>query len=198
MLDQLRHAILGKNDGENESRVQKLPGAVKKHCMYVQVKMLLYWYILRHYQQACRIRCPLLHGGVFLASVYWMRTELAVALRRNGTRTNRGYKINFHFTNKPHAAFPFSCKQGKGHPTVDPYDEWHQWGIENGPFAVHKTYLCIKGMRWQQLTENHREKTTTFDAIGLLPLREPSLIQYSWVMTLYFEIITWPFDYHST
>ena len=28
-------------------------------------------------------------------------------------------KVNFHFINRPHAAFPFSCIQRKGHPSVE-------------------------------------------------------------------------------
>ena len=35
-------------------------------------------------------------------------------------------KINFNFINRSHAAFPFSCMQRNGRPTMYPKSEWHQ------------------------------------------------------------------------
>ena len=49
-------------------------------------------------------------------------------------------KMNFHFLNKPHAAFPFSCMQRKGHPTVNPKSEWHQGVCNPGAFKPHATF----------------------------------------------------------
>ena len=54
--------------------------------------------------------------------------------------------MNFHIINKSHAAIPFSCMQGKGHPTVYPKSGWQAryiwpWGIQVEPFAVYLTYL---------------------------------------------------------
>ena len=40
--------------------------------------------------------------------------------------------VHFQFFNKPDAAFPFSCIQRKGHPTVDPKSEWHQGVYDPG------------------------------------------------------------------
>ena len=56
-------------------------------------------------------------------------------------------KTNFHFFNRPHAAFPFSCMQRKGTPYSGP-QKWMTargvwpWGIQIGPFAVYETYFC--------------------------------------------------------
>ena len=51
--------------------------------------------------------------------------------------------VNFHFINKPHAAFSFSCVQKKGNLPMDPKSEWHQgvwpWGIQIGSNAIYKT-----------------------------------------------------------
>ena len=61
------------------------------------------------------------------------------------------WKANFHCINKPHWAFPFSCRHRKGHATVDPESGPHKWmtqrgarpwGIQVGPFGVNQTYFC--------------------------------------------------------
>ena len=45
-------------------------------------------------------------------------------------------KMNFHFINKPHAAFPFSSMQRKRHPTVDPESEGHPGVHDPGAFKL--------------------------------------------------------------
>ena len=44
--------------------------------------------------------------------------------------------LNFHFINKPHAAFPFSCMQRKGHPTLYPKSGLHQGLYDPGTFKL--------------------------------------------------------------
>ena len=44
--------------------------------------------------------------------------------------------MDLHFINKWHAAFPFSCIQRKGHPTVDPKSEWNQGVHDPGAFKL--------------------------------------------------------------
>ena len=44
--------------------------------------------------------------------------------------------IDSGFTNRSHAAFPFSCMQRKGHPTLDSKSEWHQGVYDPGAFKM--------------------------------------------------------------
>ena len=44
--------------------------------------------------------------------------------------------MDFHFINRPHAAFPFSCIQRKGHPSVDHKSDWHQGVYDPGAFKL--------------------------------------------------------------
>ena len=54
--------------------------------------------------------------------------------------------MNFHFINRPHAAFSFSCMQRNGYPTLDPKVNETKGcitlGHQVGPFWLHKTYFC--------------------------------------------------------
>ena len=48
------------------------------------------------------------------------------------------FKINFPLINKPHAAFPFSCMQRNGHPSMYPKSEWHQGVYDPGAFELDR------------------------------------------------------------
>ena len=55
-------------------------------------------------------------------------------------------KMNLHFINRPHAAFPISCIQWNGQPTctqkwMAPRGVW-PWGIQIWSLAVHETHFC--------------------------------------------------------
>ena len=45
--------------------------------------------------------------------------------------------MDFHFINRPHAAFPFSCIQRKGLPSVDPKSERLKDVYDPGVFKLH-------------------------------------------------------------
>ena len=45
--------------------------------------------------------------------------------------------MDFHFINKTHAAFPFSCMQRKGHTTEDLESDWHQGVSDPGTFKLN-------------------------------------------------------------
>ena len=49
---------------------------------------------------------------------------------------NQFFKCKFHFINKPHEAFPFSCMQRKGHPTMDLKSDRHQGVFDPGAFKL--------------------------------------------------------------
>ena len=58
----------------------------------------------------------------------------------------------FPLFQKPDAAYPFSCMQGKGHSKIDPKVSETMgsmtWGIQIGPFAVYKTYFLWVNFRF--------------------------------------------------
>ena len=96
-------------------------------------------------------------------------------------------KMDFHFMNKLHAAFSFSCIQRKWHPSVAKvYDLLCVWGIQNGAIALHETYFCQNDFHF--ISPACREKGTLLSAqkwitqIGLFAVDET----YFWKINFHF------------
>ena len=61
---------------------------------------------------------------------------LAIQIRSFAVHETYFCQMDFHFINKPHAAFPFSCIQRKRAPHSGPKSEWHQGVSEPWAFKL--------------------------------------------------------------
>ena len=107
-------------------------------------------------QATCSISLSLhvVKWAILNASQKWMtpvpRGEWPRGIQIGPFAVHKTYfcKMDFHFF-RSHAAFPFSCIQRNGAPTVDPKIEWHEGVYDPGEFKLdHLQSTKPKFLKW--------------------------------------------------